>query len=79
MEIYNVYKDGDHPEALYIGRGKDSPLGNPWVIGKHGTREEVIYLYREYLKNKILSKDPIILEVFRNITKETNLLCWMFY
>ena len=35
----------------YIGRG--SPLGNPFVIGKHGTREEVIQLYKTWLELQI--------------------------
>ena len=34
---------------MYIGRG--SRFGNPFHIGKDGTREEVIALYREYARN----------------------------
>ncbi len=33
--------------AVYIGR--PSKFGNPYVIGKHGTREQVIERYRQYL------------------------------
>lgn len=36
----------------YIGRG--SKWGNPFHIGQHGTREEVIALYRNYLLNSPL-------------------------
>lgn len=32
--------------GIYVGR--PSPLGNPFVIGKDGTREEVIAKYREW-------------------------------
>jgi len=32
---------------VYIGRG--SKWGNPFIIGPDGTREEVIYKYKEYL------------------------------
>jgi len=32
---------------VYIGRG--SKWGNPFIIGKHGNREEVIELYRQYV------------------------------
>src|SRR5690554_2738296 len=32
---------------VYIGRG--SKWGNPFIIGKHGSREEVIELYRQYV------------------------------
>ena len=35
---------------VYIGR--PSKWGNPFVIGKDGTREEVIEKYREYILNK---------------------------
>jgi len=34
-------------DAVYIGRG--SPYGNPFEIGVHGTREEVIDLFRKYV------------------------------
>ncbi len=34
---------------VYIGRG--SKWGNPFKIGKDGTREEVIKKYRSYLLN----------------------------
>lgn len=39
----NFTKDYD----IYIGRG--SIWGNPFIIGKHGTREEVVNLYKQYL------------------------------
>ena len=42
----NVKKDYD----IYIGRG--SKWGNPFIIGKHGGREEVIELYRQYVLGK---------------------------
>jgi len=35
---------------IYIGR--PSPWGNPFVIGKDGTREEVIDKYRQYLQSR---------------------------
>lgn len=46
------------PYDVYIGRG--SIWGNPFVIGKDGTREEVIEKYEEYLVNspELLSKLP---------------------
>ena len=34
---------------VYIGRGRASPWGNPFQIGKDGTREEVIAKYRAWL------------------------------
>lgn len=46
-----------HPkEAVYIGRG--SPWGNPFIIGVHGTRTEVIRRYEcEVLPN--LDLEPL--------------------
>ncbi len=41
--------------VVYIGRG--SKLGNEAIIGKHGTRDEVIELYRMWLWNKIQVND----------------------
>lgn len=35
------------PYDIYIGR--PSKWGNPFVVGRDGTRAEVIELYREYL------------------------------
>ena len=46
--VVNIYK-GKYDK--YIGR--PSPLGNPFVIGKDGTREEVIEKYAVWLDNKI--------------------------
>ena len=37
------------PYDVYIGRGHCSLWGNPFEIGKDGTRSEVIAKYREYL------------------------------
>lgn len=44
----------------YIGRG--SPLGNPFVIGKDGSREQVIAKYRVWLNEQILRKNPVVLD-----------------
>lgn len=44
----------------YIGRG--SPLGNPFVIGKDGSREQVIAKYRVWLNEQIMRKNPVILD-----------------
>ena len=45
-KVVNKYK---HIYDVYIGRG--SKWGNPFVIGKDGTREEVINKYEKYLLN----------------------------
>ena len=38
------------PYDVYIGRG--SKWGNPYVIGRDGTREEVIIKYCDYIASK---------------------------
>lgn len=45
------------PYDIYIGR--PSKWGNPFVIGKHGNRTEVIQKYREWL----LSQPELLAEV----------------
>jgi hypothetical protein len=44
--IVNLRKE---PYTVYIGRG--SIWGNPFKIGRDGTREEVVEQYREYILN----------------------------
>ena len=44
MKVVHCKKE---PYDVYIGRG--SKWGNPYVIGKNGTREEVIEKYTNYL------------------------------
>lgn len=38
-KVHNKYKNTAPEGAVYIGRG--SPWGNPFVIGKDGTRDDV--------------------------------------
>jgi len=46
--VVNVKKyNGDY---VYIGRG--SKWGNPYHIGKDGTREEVIIKYEKYIRER---------------------------
>ena len=45
------------PYDVYIGR--PSKWDNPFVIGKHGTRDEVIQRYREWL----MSQPELLAEV----------------
>jgi hypothetical protein len=50
MKILNKHHGNIPPDAVYIGRG--SKWGNPFVIGKHGTRDEVIEKYRQWIVNQ---------------------------
>lgn len=44
MRVVHCKRD---PHDVYVGR--PSVWGNPFKAGVHGTREEVIEMYREYL------------------------------
>lgn len=74
MRLYNKHKDIIPKGAIYIGRG--SPYGNPFVIGKDGTREEVIAKYEVYLEDKINKKDKEITEALNKLNKDSDLLCY---
>lgn len=64
----------------YIGRG--SPLGNPFRVGVHGSREDVICMYADWLESQMMANNPKIMdELERLATKykeegELTLLCW---
>lgn len=44
-KVHNKYHNTAPKGAVYIGRG--SPYGNPFVIGKDGTRTDVIRKFEE--------------------------------
>lgn len=47
MRVLNKYTDKIPEDAIYIGR--PSPWGNPYIIGKDGTRDEVVDKYEKYI------------------------------
>jgi len=51
MTHTKVVNKRTHNYDVYIGRG--SILGNPFVIGEHGTRTEVIRLYKTYFYDQL--------------------------
>lgn len=73
----------EDPNNVYIGRGgvvfidgvrfppEDSEWANPYHIGKHGTREEVIQKYEIRVRGKI-GRGELDLEELRG----RNLGCW---
>jgi hypothetical protein len=63
MKVVNLHKE---PYTVYIGRG--SEYGNPFKIGKDGTREEVIKKYEEYAR-----KTPHLM-AFIGMLHETDIL-----
>lgn len=56
------------PNGIYIGR--PSKWGNPFGIGKHGTRDEVIAKYEEWVR-----KQPRLMAALHEL-KGKILVCW---
>jgi hypothetical protein len=66
-KVYN--KRNPHPnDAIYIGR--PSKWGNPFVIGRDGTREEVISKHKLYL-----TQNQSLLDSLSEL-KGKNLVCY---
>lgn len=53
---------------VYVGR--PTQWGNPYLIGLHGTREQVIQMYKEY----ILTQEDLIKDL--KLLKDKRLGCW---
>lgn len=63
----------------YIGR--PSPLGNPYIIGRDGSRTEVIAKYKKWLWQQLQSETPAkkeLLRLARVYAKQhrITLVCW---
>lgn len=70
-QLYNRHTGDAPPDAVYIGRG--SPYGNPFEIGRDGTRAQVCRKYEEYVMN-----NPELLERIKTELKGRDLLCSCF-
>ncbi len=66
MKVVHCKKDSFD---VYIGR--PGPWGNPFVIGKDGTREEVILKYAEHLL-----ADPALVARAKRELRGKTLGCW---
>lgn len=68
--LYNCQTDAPLPaDAVYIGR--PGPFGNPFVIGEHGDRAEVIAQYDAWLATQ-----PALVERMRHELPGKDLICW---
>lgn len=65
MKVVHCKKE---PFDIYIGR--PSKWGNPFAIGKDGTRKEVIDKYREWIK----TQPQLLVEI--STLKGKTLGCW---
>lgn len=69
MRVLNKKVDGVPQGAVYIGR--PSPWGNPFTIGKHGSRDDVIRKFEAYARER-LRDEPEWLAPLRG----RDLVCW---
>ena len=67
--VLNKRTDRIPPEAVYVGR--PSKWGNPYKIGKDGTREEVVTAYRLWLAGNIFTGTLNLSELRGKV-----LVCW---
>ena len=74
MQVLNKYKMEKGTPGVYIGR--PSPLGNPFEIGEHGSREEVVALFKDYFISKLAARDPEIELAFRKLKPSDSLICF---
>jgi len=56
-------------DAIYVGR--PSRWGNPFRIGVHGTREEVMEKYMEFMGVR-----PLFRAIIRQELEGKDLVCW---
>lgn len=68
-KVYNEKHYCTPKGAVYIGR--PSKWGNPFIIGRHGNRKEVISKY----KSMIYSKPRFLIKIQKEL-KGKNLTCW---
>lgn len=68
--VFNRSKGGFDPgNAVLIGR--PSPWGNPFVIGTHGTRTEVIARYEQWVRGQ-----PAMIEAIKRELRGKDLVCY---
>jgi hypothetical protein len=77
VHVRNPAQDGW--VRVYVRR--PSPLGNPYRLGKDGTREEVIARYHEWLREQWKAGGPARAELERLAAlvrqgKRVELACW---
>lgn len=66
--VVNKRRHKPSPNDVYIGR--PSKWGNPFVIGQHGDRDDVIEQYTHWLKDQ-----PHLLKALPELKGKT-LVCW---
>ena len=69
VKVHNKYHNTAPKNAVYIGRG--SPWGNPFIIGKDGTRDEVCDKFEDMLR-----QNPDCIESIKSSLRGKDLVCF---
>lgn len=76
MRVVDCHDAGVRQLPGFVYCGRPSTLGNPWVIGKDGTRREVIDRYRVWLAAKLKSGDAVVRAALLSLSGDSVLGCW---
>lgn len=68
-KVHNKYRKTAPQDAVYIGRG--SPYGNPFVIGKDGSRDDVCDKFEEAIESL-----PEVRKLMKRKLKGKHLVCF---
>lgn len=80
MKIHNLRRmAGDTSAGALLERGivrvdRKTPWGNPFVVGRHGTRAQVIARYRRHLWQRIRAREIDLAELAALDGRD--LACW---
>ena len=69
MKVLNKKTDIIPKGSVYIGR--PSRYGNPFVLGRHGTREEVIRQFEVYARGRLKTEPDWLSDLVGK-----DLVCW---
>ena len=69
LTVHNKYKSTAPADAVYIGR--PTKWGNPFVIGRDGTRQQVVQKYKDY----ILSNQSLLSQIHELRGKDLVCFC----
>ncbi len=72
-KVWNKRDPNCPKDAIYIGR--PSHWGNPYVIGKDGTREEVVEKYHRYASGRFIDHHDTFADDLREL-QGRDLVCW---
>lgn len=72
MKVYNRHHKDEPPGAIYVGR--PTKWGNPFEIGKDGTREGVLIKYQTYVDQLRQTSDLFVKDLEELRGKD--LVCW---